>query len=144
MIDDVSIQNEFFDPDFFVYQKRGCGCCLASPVDGMALHLYARCARLSRAQCAAGQPARCLLEINMALGEEPLPDAHLANADLDLYRRNWFSITTRDLVRLQCLSFAGSARRLKAYSRYMVRNWRRVLAKRREIMSRRRAKDSNT
>jgi hypothetical protein len=57
----------------------------------------------------------------------------------DLYRRNWLSITGRDLVVLgACLLHEHSS--LKAFV-YLARNWRRVLAKRHEIMRRRRAKD---
>jgi hypothetical protein len=63
----------------------------------------------------------------------------LKNMTADLYRRNWFSITARDLVVMSaCVVREQSS--LKAFW-YVARNWRRVLAKRREIMSRRRASD---
>jgi hypothetical protein len=57
----------------------------------------------------------------------------------DLYRRNWLSITVRDLVVVgACLLREHSS--LKAFL-YLSKNWRRVIAKRNEIMRRRRAKD---
>jgi hypothetical protein len=61
------------------------------------------------------------------------------NMTPDLYWRNWFSITLRDLVVVSCcLLYEHSS--LKAFW-YLARNWRRVMNKRREIMSRRRASD---
>jgi hypothetical protein len=56
-----------------------------------------------------------------------------------VYRRNCLSITARDLVVLGCclLREHGS---LKAFS-YLAANFRRVLAKRRQIMARRRVSD---
>jgi len=57
----------------------------------------------------------------------------------DLYRRNWLSITTRDVIVLgACLVRERTS--LKAFW-YMARNWRRVIAKRREIMRSKRVKD---
>jgi hypothetical protein len=57
----------------------------------------------------------------------------------DLYRRNWFSITTRDFVVVgACILHEHGS--LKAFW-YLARNWRRVMEKRRDIMKRRKAKD---
>ena len=57
----------------------------------------------------------------------------------DLYRRNWFSITVRDVVVVgACLVREHTS--LKAFG-YLARNWRRVVEKRAEIMKRRKAKD---
>src|SRR5580704_11631687 len=52
-----------------------CRCCLAGTAYGLAMHLYAACARLSRAQGASGQPASAAARHQYALGEEPIPDA---------------------------------------------------------------------
>ena len=63
----------------------------------------------------------------------------IKNMTPDLYRRNWMSITGRDLVVLgACLLNERSS--LKAFT-YLASNWRRVWAKRHEIMKRRKAKD---
>jgi hypothetical protein len=63
----------------------------------------------------------------------------IKNMTSDLYRRNWFSITARDLVVLgACLVREQSS--LQAFW-YTARNFKRVMAKRREIMRRRKAKD---
>jgi hypothetical protein len=56
-----------------------------------------------------------------------------------LYRQNGLSITGRDLVVLAaCLLHEHSS--LKAFG-YILRNWKRFMVKRREIMKRRRVKD---
>lgn len=63
----------------------------------------------------------------------------MKNITGDLYRRNWLSITTRDAVVIgACLIRERSS--LKAFW-YVARNWKRVMAKRREIMSRKRVQD---
>jgi len=60
----------------------------------------------------------------------------IKNISPDLYRRNWFSITARDiLVVLCCLFWEHTS--LKAFW-FLARNWRRVIAKRMEIQRRRR------
>ena len=75
MIDDISLDGEFFDSGFLRLprgRRRG----LARAVDGLEVPLRAVRARLSRAQGAARQPARAAAGDQHALGEEPLPDAH--------------------------------------------------------------------
>src|SRR5262245_5379390 len=60
----------------------------------------------------------------------------IKNVSVDLYRRNWFSITARDLtVVLCCLLWEHTS--LKAFW-FLARNWKRVMDKRREIQIRRR------
>jgi hypothetical protein len=64
----------------------------------------------------------------------------IKNITPDLYRRNWLSICFRDLVVVGCcLLWEHSS--LAAFS-YLARNWKRVLAKRRQIMQRRRVSDA--
>jgi hypothetical protein len=64
----------------------------------------------------------------------------MKNITGDLYRKNWVSITGRDLVVIgACLLREQSS--LKAFW-YIARNWKRVMAKRREIMSRKRVDDA--
>jgi GT2 family glycosyltransferase len=137
MIDDISIQNEFFDPDFFVYRED-------ADVAWRAQLMGWRCIYTPDAR---GYHVRNVLpgnrralppEINMHSVKNRFL-MRIKNMTPDLYRRNWFSITTRDLIVFSaCLLREHTS--LKAFW-YMARNWKRVLAKRREIMNRRRAKD---
>ncbi len=63
----------------------------------------------------------------------------IKNMTPDLYRRNWLSITTRDVsVVGACLLHEHTS--LKAFW-FLAKNWRRFVAKREEIMKRRRVKD---
>jgi GT2 family glycosyltransferase len=60
----------------------------------------------------------------------------MKNISGDLYLRNWFWISTRDaMVVACCLLWEHSS--LKAFW-YLAKNWRRILAKRREIQRRQR------
>lgn len=137
MIDDVSVDDEFFDPDFFVYRED-------ADVAWRAQLMGWRCMYTPHAR---GYHVRSVLPGN----RRALPaiiNMHsvknrflmrIKNMTGDLYRRNWFSITTRDLVVLgACLLREQSS--LKAFW-YLARSWKRVLAKRKEIMSRRRVSD---
>ena len=63
----------------------------------------------------------------------------IKNMTGDLYMRNWFSITARDIVVFSCCLVREQSS-LKAFW-YVAKNWNRVMAKRREIMSRKRVDD---
>jgi hypothetical protein len=63
----------------------------------------------------------------------------LKNMTGDLYKRNWLSITARDIVVFGCCLVREQSS-LPAFW-YVTRNWKRVMAKRREIMSRKRVDD---
>jgi GT2 family glycosyltransferase len=137
MIDDISIQGEFFDPDFFVYRED-------ADVAWRAQLLGWRCIYTPLAR---GYHVRKVLpgnrhalppEINMHSVKNRFL-MRIKNMTPDLYRRNWLSITGRDLVVIgACLVRERTS--LKAFV-YLFRNWRRALVKRREIMKLRRAKD---
>src|SRR3712207_6293747 len=58
----------------------------------------------------------------------------LKNMTGDLYRRNWVSITARDLVVLGCC-LTREYTSLRAFW-YVARSWRRLLEKRQRIMAR--------
>jgi GT2 family glycosyltransferase len=137
MIEDISILGEFFDPDFFVYRED-------ADVAWRAQLMGWRCLYTPLAR---GYHVRAVLPGN----RRALPPAinmhsvknrflmRMKNMTPHLYRRNWFSITVRDLIVLgACLLHEHTS--LKAFW-YLARNWRRVMAKRAEIMRRKRAKD---
>jgi GT2 family glycosyltransferase len=137
MIDDISIGEEFFDPDFFVYRED-------ADVAWRAQLMGWRCIYTPHAR---GYHVRKVLPGN----RRALPPGinmhsvknrylmRLKNMTGDLYKRNWLSITTRDIVVFgACLVREQSS--LKAFW-YVTRNWKRVMAKRREIMSRKRVDD---
>src|SRR5579862_5048644 len=137
MIEDISIDNEFFDPDFFVYRED-------ADVAWRAQLMGWRCIYTPLAR---GYHVRAVLPGNRR-ALPPVINMHsvknrflmrIKNMTPDLYKRNWWSITWRDLVVLgACLIREQSS--LKAFW-YLARNWRRVLTKRAEIMKRRRVKD---
>ena len=137
MIDDISIQGEFFDPDFFVYRED-------ADVAWRAQLFGWRCIYTPHAR---GYHVRNVLPGNRR-ALPPVINMHsvknrclmrMKNITGDLYRRNWLSITTRDAVVIGCC-LVRERTSLKAFW-YVARNWKRVMAKRREIMSRKRVKD---
>jgi len=129
MIDDISIQGEFFDPDFFVYRED-------ADVAWRAQLLGWRC--LYVRNVLPGNRRALPPEINMHSVKNRFL-MRIKNMTPDLYRRNWLSITGRDIVVLgACLLHERTS--LKAFA-YLATNWRRVWAKRHEIMRRRKAKD---
>jgi len=137
MIEDISIKGEFFDPDFFVYRED-------ADVAWRAQLMGWRCIYTPMAR---GYHVRNVLPGN----RRALPAVinmhsvknrfllRIKNMTPHLYRRNWLSITGRDLVVVgACLLHEHTS--LRAFA-YLARNWRRVWAKRQEIMNRRRVKD---
>jgi GT2 family glycosyltransferase len=128
---------EFFDSDFFVYRED-------ADVAWRAQLMGWRCLYTPQAR---GYHVRAVLpgnrralpaEINMHSVKNRFL-MRIKNMTGDLYRRNWFSITMRDLVVLgACIVREHSS--LKAFT-YLAANWRRAAEKRREIMKRRRVKD---
>jgi hypothetical protein len=63
----------------------------------------------------------------------------IKNISGDLYRRNWFSISVRDLMVVACC-LVWEHTSLKAFW-YLAKNWKRIMAKRREIRKRQRVDD---
>jgi GT2 family glycosyltransferase len=138
MIEDVSIDGEFFDPDFFVYRED-------ADVAWRAQLLGWQCLYTPHAR---GYHVRNVLPGN----RRALPSVinmhsvknrflmRIKNMTGDLYLRNWASITCRDIVVLACCLVREHSS-LKAFW-YLARNWKRVLAKRRQIMARRRVDDA--
>ena len=137
MIEDVSIDEEFFDPDFFVYRED-------ADVAWRSQLLGWRCIYTPQAR---GYHVRNVLPGN----RRALPAVinmhsvknrflmRIKNMTGDLYRRNFVSITARDFVVLTCCLVREQSS-LKAFL-YIGKNWKRVLAKRKQIMERRRVDD---
>lgn len=137
MIDDISIQGEFFDPDFFVYREDADVAWRAQLMGWRCM--YTPLARGYHVRTVLPGNRRALPpEINMHSVKNRFL-MRIKNMTGDLYRRNWLSITARDLLVIgACLVREHTS--LKAFW-FLARNWRRVAAKRTEIMRRRRAKD---
>jgi len=139
MIDDISITGDFFDPDFFVYRED-------ADVAWRAQLMGWRCMYTPSGR---GYHVRKVLPGN----RRALPSVinmhsvknrflmRVKNITPDLYRRNWVSITWRDLVVIGCC-LVREQTSLKAFW-YVARNWSRLMEKRREIMSRRRVSDAD-
>ena len=137
MIDDISVQGEFFDPDFFVYREDADVAWRAQLMDWRCI--YTPMARGYHVRAVLPGNRRALpAVINMHSVKNRFL-LRIKNMTPQLYRRNWLSITGRDLVVLgACLLHEHTS--LRAFV-YVARNWKRVWAKRREIMNRRRVKD---
>jgi GT2 family glycosyltransferase len=137
MITDIAVSGEFFDPDFFVYRED-------ADVAWRAQLLGWRCIYTPEA---CGYHVRNVLPGN----RRALPAAinmhsvknrflmRIKNITPTVYRRNWLSITFRDLVVLLACVFREHTS-LKAFW-YLAKNWPRFVEKRREIMRRRRVDD---
>ena len=137
MIEDISIYGEFFDPDFFVYREDADVAWRAQLMGWRCI--YTPLARGYHVRNVLPGNRRALPpEINMHSVKNRFL-MRIKNMTPDLYRRNWLSITARDLVVLgACLLHEHSS--LKAFW-YLVAQLAARLAKRQEIMRRRRAKD---
>jgi GT2 family glycosyltransferase len=134
MIDDISLEGEFFDSDFFVYREDADVAWRAQLLGWKCIYVpYARGYHVRKVL--PGNRGALPPEINMHSVKNRFL-MRIKNISPDLYRRNIFSITMRDImVVLCCLVWEHSS--LRAFW-FLARNWRRVMAKRAEIQSRRR------
>jgi GT2 family glycosyltransferase len=137
MIDDISENGDFFDPDFFVYRED-------ADVAWRAQLLGWHCIYTPMSR---GYHVRAVLPGNRR-ALPPVINMHsvknrflmrIKNITPDLYWRNWFSITMRDIVVVGCCLLREHSS-LKAFW-YLAKNWQRVVQKRKAIMSRRRTSD---
>jgi GT2 family glycosyltransferase len=137
MIDDVALKGEFFDNDFFVYREDA-DVAWRHQLLGWRC-LYTPFARAYHVRNVLPGNRRALPpEINMHSVKNRFL-MRIKNMTWDLYRRNWFSITTRDLVVIgACIVREHSS--LKAFWKVML-SWRSVREKRAEIMRRRKVTD---
>lgn len=139
MIDDISIQGEFFDSDFFVYREDADVAWRAQLLGWRCLYTPRACGYHVR-NVLPGKRHALPAEINMHSVKNRFL-MRIKNMTPDLYRRNWLSITGRDLLVIgACLLREHSS--LKAFG-FVLRHWKSVVAKRREIMSRRRVMDDD-
>ena len=138
MIEDISVDGEFFDSDFFVYREDADVAWRAQLMGWRCLYApYARGYHVRKVL--PGNRRALPPEINMHSVKNRFL-MRIKNISPDLYRRNFLSITSRDaLVVACCLLWEHSS--LKALW-YLGRNWKRVIAKRRLIQSRRRVDDA--
>ena len=137
MIDDISIGGNFFDPDFFVYREDADVAWRAVLMGWRSIYTPA----------ASGYHVRTVTPAN----RRSLPAAinmhsvknrflmRIKNTTGDLFRRYWLPMTARDLVVLgACLVWEPTS--LPAWW-HIAKGFRRALAQRSEIMSRRRVSD---
>jgi len=137
MIEDIAVDGEFFDEEFFVYRED-------ADVAWRAQLFGWRCIYTPHAR---GYHVRNVLPGNRR-ALPPVINMHsvknrfmmrMKNITPDLYRRNWVSITTRDLIVVGCCLLREHSS-LKAFW-YLGKNWSRMMEKRKYIMERRRATD---
>lgn len=138
MIEDVSVDGEFFDSDFFVYRED-------ADVAWRAQLLGWQCLYTPRSQAyhvrsvLPGNRRRLSPFINMHSVKNRFL-MRIKNITPEVYRRNFVSITARDLVVLGCcLTIEHTS--LRAFWE-VVKTWRRAWRKRQQIMARRRVDES--
>ena len=138
MIEDIAIGGEFFDADFFAYREDA-DVAWRSQLMGWKC-LYAPYAKGYHVRKALPGNRRALPpEMNMHSVKNRFL-LRMKNISWDLYRRNFLSITLRDFVVVACC-LVWEHTSLNAFP-FLFRNWRNVMAKRREIMLRRRVDDA--
>jgi GT2 family glycosyltransferase len=137
MIDDISVHGEFFDADFFVYREDADVAWRAQLMGWRCLYTPQACGYHVR-NVLPGKRHALPPDINMHSVKNRFL-MRIKNITPDLYRRSLISIIGRDLLVIgACLLHEHSS--LKAFG-FVLRNWKRTVEKRREIMRRRRAQD---
>jgi GT2 family glycosyltransferase len=137
MIDDIAVDGEFFDNDFFVYREDADVAWRAQLLGWRCLYApYARGYHVRKVL--PGNRRALPAEINMHSVKNRFL-LRIKNITWDVYRKHWFSITARDLVVLSCCLVREQSS-LKAFW-FVARNWKRNVAKRRLIMQRQRVDD---
>lgn len=138
MIEDISVDGEFFDSDFFVYREDADVAWRAQLLGWKCLYVpFARGYHVRKVL--PGNRHALPPEINMHSVKNRFL-MRIKNISADLYRRNFVSITARDaLVVSCCLVWEHTSLRALWF---LARNWKRVWAKRRLIQTRRRVDDA--
>ena len=100
MIDDISLDGEFFDSDFFVYREDADVAWRAQLMGWSCIYVpYARGYHVRKVL--PGNRGALPPEINMHSVKNRFL-MRIKNISPDLYRRNWFSITVRDVMVVMC------------------------------------------
>jgi GT2 family glycosyltransferase len=138
MIDDIAVKGEFFDADFFAYREDADVAWRAQLMGWKCLYVpYAKGYHVRKAL--PGNRRALPPEINMHSVKNRFL-LRMKNITPDLYRRNFLSITLRDIVVISCC-ILWEHTSLQAFP-FLFRNWRNVMEKRREIMRRQRVDDA--
>ena len=138
MIEDVSVEGEFFDPDFFSYREDADLAWRAQLLGWRCLYMPQACAYHVR-KLRPGSRRRVPPEINMHSVKNRFL-MRLKNITPSLYLRHLVPITFRDLgIVLYCLVSERSS--IKAFS-FTLRHLGRAWQKRRWIQARRRVDDA--
>jgi len=138
MIDDISVAGEFFDADFFAYREDADVAWRAQLMGWKCLYApYAKGYHVRKAL--PGNRRALPPEINMHSVKNRFL-LRMKNISWDLCRGNFVALTLRDLVVVSCC-LVWEHTSLKAFP-FLIKNWRNVIAKRREIMLRRRVDDA--
>ena len=138
MTEDIAVMGEFFDADFFAYREDADVAWRAQLMGWKCLYApYAKGYHVRKAL--PGNRRALPPEINMHSVKNRFL-LRIKNITPDLYRRNFMAITVRDIVVVACC-ILWEHTSLQAFP-FLFRNWRSVMAKRREIMSRQRVDDA--
>jgi GT2 family glycosyltransferase len=138
MIEDIAIEGEFFDSDFFVYREDADVAWRAQLMGWKCLYApYARGYHVRKVL--PGNRRALPPEINMHSVKNRFL-MRIKNISPNLYWRNCLSITARDLVVVMCC-LLWEHTSLRAFW-FLARSLPRVLAKRRAIQSRLRVDDA--
>src|SRR5690349_10880224 len=137
MIEDIAVDGEFFDSDFFVYREDADVAWRAQLMGWKCLYVpYARGYHVRKVL--PGNRRALPPEINMHSVKNRFL-MRIKNISPNLYWRNCISITARDLlVVLCCMVWEHTS--LKAFW-FLAKNMRKVLAKRRMVQASRRVSD---
>ncbi|MEK7408993.1 MAG: glycosyltransferase family 2 protein [Acidobacteriota bacterium] len=134
MIEDVSLDGEFFDADFFVYREDADVAWRAQLFGWRCLYTpHARGYHVRKVRPGNRRALPPVINMHSVKNRFLM---RIKNMTGDLYLRNLFSITLRDIIVIACC-LVRERTSLEAFA-YLIRNWRRVWAKRRLIMQRRR------
>jgi GT2 family glycosyltransferase len=131
------VDGEFFDEDFFVYREDADVAWRAQLMGWRCLYApYARGYHVRKVLPGNRRALPAVINMHSVKNRFLM---RIKNMSLNLYRKNWASITARDLVVVGCC-LVREQTSLKAFW-YLARNWRRVAGKRQMIMERQRVGD---
>ena len=137
MIEDVALDGEFFDSDFFAYREDADVAWRAQLMGWKCLYVpYARGYHVRKVLPGNRRALPSVINMHSVKNRFLM---RIKNISPRLYFRNWFSITVRDLaVVLYCLSWEHTS--LKAFW-LLAKSMKGVLAKRRLVQARKRVSD---